>query len=163
MNNKVTDQIISTSIGTADRASCDLRLLKDTLAPLGIVDLPDPIEQKRRSAYNDVREALFLSAQAAEQLADMHTMLNAPEQSMTPTDQAVYALEEAEKSVHRGAGKLWAFFETLENLNTAELPASTHDRIKTLTGQVKYYQGGLYTVCTSLIALTQELKEQDEK
>lgn len=165
MSNETIDQIISTSFVTAERTSRDLRFLKDILAPLGIIiiGLPDPIEQKRRSAYNDVREALFLSAQAAEQLADMHTMLNAPEQSMTPTDQAVYALEEAEKSVHRGAGKLWAFFETLENLNTAELPASTHDRIKTLTGQVKYYQGGLYTVCTSLTALTQELKEQDEK
>ncbi len=163
MSNRITDRLIPSSIAAANRASRNLRLVIDILAPLGIVGLPDQIERKRRSAFYDVKEALSLSMQAAEQLTDVHTLLTASEQSMTPTDQAVYALEDVEMSARDAAVKLWALLEALENLNAAELPARTHDRLKTLTEQAKRYQGGLYTVGTNLNALRQELEGQDEK
>lgn len=163
MSNRIADQIIPASISTANNASHELRVLKDVLAPLGIVGLPDPIEQKRRSAYNDIKEALHLSVQAADQLTDMHTLLTAPKQSMPLTDQTAYELENAAKSARKAAGKIWAVFEALENLNADELPTRTRNKLETLTEQAQRYQGGLYTVCTSLIALKQELEEQDEK
>lgn len=163
MSNRIADQLIPASISTANNASHELRLLKDCLAPLGIVGLPYPIEQKRRSAFYNVKEALHLSVRAADQLTDMHMLLTAPKQSMPLTDQTACELEDAAKSAREAAGKLWAFFETLENLNTDELPTRTHNKLKTLTEQAKRYQGGLYTVCTSLIALKQELEEQDKK
>lgn len=163
MNNTTIDQIISSSLVTAERTSRDLSFLKDVLAPLGIVDLPDPIEQKRRSAYNDIKEALHLSVQAADQLTEMHTLLTAPKQSMPLTDQTAYELEDAAKSARKAAGKIWTLFEALERLDADELPTRTRDRLKALTEQAKRYQGGLYTISTNLNALKQELKEQDKK
>lgn len=165
MSNETIDQIISTSIVTAERTSRDLRFLKDILAPLGIsiIGLPDQIEQKRWSAYNDIKEALHLSVQAANKLNDMHAMLNAPQKPMTLIAQTTYALEEAEKTARKAAGKLWTFFETLENLDADELPTRTHNKLQTLTEQAKRYQGGLYTISTNLNALRQELEEQDKK
>ena len=163
MSNRITDRLIPSSIAAANRASRNLRLVIDILAPLGIVGLPYPIEQKRRSAFYNVKEALHLSVRAADQLTDMHALLTAPKQSMTPTDQAVYALEDAEISARNAAGKLWALFEALDNLNADELPARTRDRIETLTEQAKSYQGGLYTISANLIALRQELEGQATK
>lgn len=163
MSNRIADQLIPGSISTVNNARRELRVLKDVLAPLGIVGLPDPIEHKRRSAFDDVKEALSLSVQAAEQLSEMHTLLTAPEQSITPADPAVYELENAEKAARKAAGKLWTLFEALERLDADELPARTRDRLKTLTEQAKRYQGGLYTISTNLNALRQELEGQDEK
>lgn len=163
MSNTIADQLIPASISTANSVSRDLSFLRNVLAPLGNVGLPGPIEHKRRNAFENVKEALYLSVRAADQLTDMHALLTAPKQSMPLTDQTACELENAAKSAREAAGKLWAFFETLENLNTDELPTRTHNKLKTLTEQAKRYQGGLYTVCTSLIALKQELEEQDKK
>lgn len=163
MSSRISDQLIPGSISTVNNARRELRVLKDVLAPLGIVGLPDPIEHKRRSAFDGVKEALSLSVQAAEQLSDMYALLIEPEQSMTPVDPSVYELENAAKHARRAAGKLWTLFEALERLDADELPMRTRDRIETLTEQAKSYQGGLYTVATNLIALKQELEEQATK
>lgn len=163
MSNTIADQLIPASISTANSVSRDLSFLRNVLAPLGIVGLPGPIEHKRRNAFENVKEALYLSTEADRQLTEMHALLNAPEQSIAIADPAVYELENAEKAARKAAGKLWTFFEALERLNTDELPARTRDKIENLTEQAKSYQGGLYTISTNLNALRQELKEQATK
>ena len=163
MSNRIADQLIPASIGTANNASHQLRILRDILAPLGIVGLPGPIEHKRRNAFEDAKEAFYRSMEAAEQLTEMHALLTAPEQSITSADPTAYALEDAEKAARKAAGKIWTLFEALERLDADELPTRTRDRLKTLTEQAKRYQGGLYTISTNLDALRQELEEQDKK